>query len=60
MDDTQKNKTKVEIINTRKKKIRFINPFEKQIIVFNTTLNEFQLLQTVSSSYDEDCEVKNK
>ncbi len=57
---SDKDKTNIKIINTRTKKIRTINPSIKEIIVFNTTLNEFQLLQIISSSYDEHCEAKNE
>tara|TARA_R100000664_G_scaffold33521_1_gene50853 strand:+ start:3971 stop:4186 length:216 start_codon:yes stop_codon:yes gene_type:complete len=43
----------VEIINRRTKKYRKINLKEKEIIVFNEELKEFQLLSCVSASYDE-------
>jgi hypothetical protein len=43
----------VEIINIRTRKYRKINPKEKEIIVFNEELKEFQLLSNISSSYDE-------
>jgi len=43
----------VEIINRRTRKIRKIHLNEKQIIIYNDTLNEFQLLPVVSASYDE-------
>ena len=44
---------KVEIINRRTKTYRTINLKEKEIIVFNDDLKEFQLLSNVSASYDE-------
>ena len=50
----------VEIINRRTKKIRKICPFEKEIIIYNVMLNEFQLLPIQSSSYDENSELSNE
>jgi hypothetical protein len=44
---------KVEIINRRTKKYRTINLKDKEIIVYNEALNEFQLLSHISASYDE-------
>jgi len=43
----------VEIINRRTHKYRRINLKEKEIIVFNEDLKEFQLLSSISASYDE-------
>lgn len=43
----------VEIINRRTKKYRIINLKEKELIVFNDELKEFQLLSDISASYDE-------
>ena len=43
----------VEIINRRDKKYRKIDLSEKEIIVYNKDLNEFQLLPAISASYDE-------
>jgi hypothetical protein len=45
----------VEIINRRTRKYRIINLKEREIIVFNYELKEFQLLSNVSASYDENC-----
>jgi len=50
----------IEIINRRTKKYRKIYPFEKEIIVYNEELGEFQLLPRISASYDENCEPKNE
>jgi hypothetical protein len=50
----------VEVINRRTKKYRKINLDEKEIIVYNEELNEFQLLPRISASYDENCEPKNE
>jgi len=49
----------IEIINRRTRKRRKIYPFEKEIIVYNEELNEFQLLPRISASYDENSEPKN-
>tara|TARA_R110000744_G_scaffold273053_1_gene385957 strand:- start:227 stop:421 length:195 start_codon:yes stop_codon:yes gene_type:complete len=43
----------VEIINRRTRRYRTINLKEKEIIVFNDDLKEFQRLSSVSASYDE-------
>ena len=43
----------VEIINRRTRRYRTINLKEKEIIVFNEDLKEFQLLSSISASYDE-------
>ena len=43
----------VKIINRRTHKYRTINLKEKEIIVFNDELKEFQLLPHTSASYDE-------
>ncbi len=50
----------VEIINRKTHKLRKINIKDKQVIVYNKELNEFQLLSHISSSYDEDNEPKNE
>jgi hypothetical protein len=50
----------VEIINRRKRKYRTINLKEKEIIVFNSELKEFQLLPCVSASYDENSGSQNE
>ena len=50
----------VEIINRRTRKRRKINVIEKEIIVYNKELNEFQLLLCISASYDENSEPKNE
>lgn len=49
----------IEIINRRTKKRRKIYPFEKEIIIYNEELNEFQLLSQTSASYEVDSESKN-
>ena len=41
----------VEIINRSGKKYRKINLKDKQIVIYNQELNEFQLLPIISSSY---------
>jgi hypothetical protein len=43
----------VEIVNRRTRKSRKINIAEKEIVVYNQELNEFQLLTRISASYDE-------
>ena len=43
----------VEIVNRRDKKYRKIDLRDKEIIVYNEELNEFQRLPRVSASYDE-------
>ena len=50
----------VEIVNRRTKKYRTINLKEKEIIVFNDELKEFQLLSDVSASYVEYSVPKNE
>ena len=50
----------VEIIDRRSHKYRKINLKNKEIIVYNQELNEFQLLPPQSSSYDESSEPKNE
>ena len=50
----------VEIINRRTRKYRTINLKEKEIIVFNDELKEFQLLSDVSASYVEYSVPKNE
>ena len=55
----KKNKTtqtikEVEIFSRKTKKTRIIFPLNKEIIIYNDELNEFQLLPVVSASYDKD------
>ena len=50
----------IEIINRRTKKYRKINLTEKEIIVYNRQLNEFQLLSDTSASYDKNCEPQDE
>tara|TARA_R100001129_G_scaffold117783_1_gene81349 strand:+ start:95 stop:307 length:213 start_codon:yes stop_codon:yes gene_type:complete len=50
----------VEIISRREHKFRKINLKNKEIIIYNKELNEFQLLPPQSSSYDESSEPKNE
>jgi|TARA_R110002110_G_scaffold102584_4_gene259794 hypothetical protein len=45
----------IEIINRRTKKYRKVNLKDKEKIVYNEELGEFQLLPYISASYDEDC-----
>mgnify|MGYP001299376736 CR=1 FL=1 len=44
----------VEIFSRKTKKTRIIFPLNKEIIIYNDELNEFQLLPVVSASYDKD------
>jgi hypothetical protein len=50
----------VEIINRRTKKTRIIYPLEKEIVIYNNELNEFQLLSASNDSYDEDNQPRNE
>jgi len=50
----------VEIINRRTRKYRIINVKEKEIIVFNEELKEFQRLSNTSASYDENSSLYNE
>ena len=50
----------VEIINRRTKKTRIIFPLEKELIIYNNELNQFQLLPVMSASYDVYTEPKNE
>jgi|TARA_R100000008_G_scaffold79504_1_gene61205 hypothetical protein len=50
----------IEIINRRTRKYRKIDITEKEIIIYNEQLSEFQLLSTVSSSYDVNSETQNE
>jgi|TARA_R110000824_G_scaffold18415_2_gene72961 hypothetical protein len=43
----------IEIINRRTKKYRKVSLKDKEIVVYNEELNEFQLLSHISASYDE-------
>jgi len=46
----------LEIINRRTHKIRKIKPYNKEIIIYNQELCQFQLLSNFSASYDLDSE----
>ena len=50
----------IEIINRRTHKSRKINLKDKEIVVYNEELNEFQLLTSISSSYDVNSEPYNE
>jgi len=50
----------IEIINRRTKKYRKVNLKEKEIIVYNEELNEFQRLSDITSSYDEKVPAPNE
>tara|TARA_R100001163_G_C5033942_1_gene173547 strand:+ start:680 stop:874 length:195 start_codon:yes stop_codon:yes gene_type:complete len=50
----------VEIINRSGKKYRKINLKDKQIVIYNQELNEFQLLPIISSSYEQGSDPKNE
>tara|TARA_R110000824_G_scaffold397800_1_gene601029 strand:- start:668 stop:862 length:195 start_codon:yes stop_codon:yes gene_type:complete len=50
----------IEIFNRRTRKTRTIYPLQKEIIIYNDELNEFQLLPAISSSYDGDCVPKDE
>ena len=50
----------VEIINRRTHKLRKINFENKELIIYNKELNEFQLLPILSSSYDKNDDNKSK
>jgi len=50
----------VEIFSRKTKKSRTIFPLNKEIIIYNDELNEFQLLPAISASYDEDNEPNNE
>tara|TARA_Y100001970_G_scaffold32481_1_gene40335 strand:+ start:770 stop:973 length:204 start_codon:yes stop_codon:yes gene_type:complete len=50
----------VEIFSRKTKKSRIIFPSNKEIIIYNDELNEFQLLPAISASYDEDNEPNNE
>ena len=50
----------VEIVNRGRRKYRTINLRDKEIIVFNEELKEFQLLSSVSASYDENSDTKDE
>jgi hypothetical protein len=50
----------VEIINRRTRKTRIIYPLDKEIVIYNNELNEFQLLSASSASYDEDVHPRNE
>tara|TARA_X000001388_G_C2194291_1_gene108760 strand:+ start:523 stop:717 length:195 start_codon:yes stop_codon:yes gene_type:complete len=62
---SKKNRTiiqpveELEIINRRTHKIRKIKPYNKEVIIYNQELCEFQLLSKFSSSYDLDSESCN-
>ena len=46
----------IEIINRRTHKIRKIIPADKEMIIYNQQLNEFQLLSNLSASYESSSE----
>ena len=50
----------VEIFSRKTKKSRTIFPLNKEIIIYNDELNEFQLLSAISASYDEDNKPNNE
>ena len=50
----------VEIFSRKTKKSRIIFPLNKETIIYNDELNEFQLLPAISASYDEDNEPNNE
>ena len=50
----------VEIFSRKTNKSRTIFPLNKEIVIYNDELNEFQLLPAISASYDEDNEPKNE
>mgnify|MGYP001458076443 CR=1 FL=1 len=50
----------VEIINRRTKRTRIIYPLEKEIVIYNNELNEFQLLSSSSANYDENGRPNNE
>jgi hypothetical protein len=50
----------IEIISRRTRKYRKIDITEKEIIIYNEELNEFQLLSAISSSYDVNSEPYNE
>ena len=43
----------IEVVNRRTKKYRKVSLKEREIVVYNEELNEFQLLSHISASYDE-------
>lgn len=49
----------VEIINRRTRKSMKINLKDREIIIYNEELNEFQLLSVTSASYDVNSEPKD-
>jgi hypothetical protein len=49
----------VEIINRRTRRLRKINFENKELVIYNKELNEFQLLSISSSSYDDNSEPKH-
>jgi len=50
----------IEIINRRTRKFRKININQKELIVYNKVLNEFQLLPVISSSYEQHRDIPNE
>jgi|TARA_R100000664_G_C2755672_1_gene143411 hypothetical protein len=50
----------VEIINRRTRRFRKINFKNKEKVIYNEELNEFQLLPPISASYDENSVSKNE
>ena len=51
---------KVEIIHRRGRRLRILNLKDQEIVIYNTELNEFQLLPPISSSYVEQGEEPNE
>jgi hypothetical protein len=50
----------VEIINRRTHRYRKLNFENREIVIYNADLNEFELLSNISASYDETSEPKNE
>ncbi len=50
----------VEIINRRTHRYRRLNFENKEIVIYNEQLNEFELLSNISASYDENSDPSNE
>ena len=50
----------VEIINRRTHRYRRLNFENKEIVIYNEELNEFELLSNISASYDENSDLSNE
>jgi hypothetical protein len=50
----------VEIINRRTHRYRRLNFENKEIVIYNEELNEFELLSNISASYDENSDPSNE